>query len=217
MVAKAPVDQARGLWEPVLKLGAAGHHAVEYFISCWFNEAQRISPSDFVARWQPMIGYALSAPEYGEGRPWYYGQRLLCRVLGCRSESLLNRDSAFQAAVDRMREFYARWAREHLARDEDNVVLLCYFMASPTGRPLRLDGLGWLQQAVTAQNWRRRTATEDALIEYLNVVMTQDALIVRANVVAREAFLALVAHLVEKQIPAALALQERARRSFLES
>jgi hypothetical protein len=113
-----------------------------------------------------------------------------------------------------MHEFYARWARVHLARDEDNVVLLCYFMASPTGRPLRIDGLGWLQQAVAAHSWRGRT--ENALIEYLNVVMTQDALTVRANVAAREAFLALVAHLVEKQIPAALALQERARRSFLE-
>jgi hypothetical protein len=215
MVAKAPVEHARGLWEPVLKLGAAGHHAVEYFISCWFNEVQRISPSDFVARWQPMIEYALSAPEYGEGRPWYYGQRLLCRILGCRSESLLNRDAAFQPAVQRMHEFYARWAREHLARDEDNVVSLCYFMASPTGHPLRIDGLGWLQRAAAAHSWRGRT--ENALIEYLNVVMTQDALAVRGNVAAREAFLALVAHLVEKQIPAALALQERARRSFLES
>jgi hypothetical protein len=116
-----------------------------------------------------------------------------------------------------MHEFYARWAREHLARDEDNVASLCYFMASPTGRPLRIDGLGWLQQAVAAHSWLRRTATENALIEYLNVVMTQDALTVRANVAAREAFLALVVHLVEKQIPAALALQERARRFFLEN
>jgi hypothetical protein len=214
MVASAPVEQARGLWEPVLKLGAAGHHAVEYFISSWFLEAQRINPADFVARWEPMIEYALNAPEYGEGRPWYYGQRLLCRVIGCRSETILNRDPAYQAAIQRMSSRYERWAREHLTYDENNVVSLCYFMASTAGRPLRIDGLGWLQQVVTAHTWHR-TETQNALIEYLNVVMTQNALAVRANVAAREEFLALVAHLVERQLPAALALQERARRSFL--
>lgn len=214
MVANGPIEHARELWEPVLTLGAAGHHAVEYFLSCWFNEAQRISPNDFVARWQPMIEYALNAPEYGEGGPWYYGQRLLCRVLGCRSESILSRDVAYQAAVLRMSDQYAKWAREHLPHDENNVASLCYFLASPTGRPLRIDGLGWLQQAVAAHTWRR-PATDNALVEYLNVVLTQDTQAVRANVSARESFLALAAGLVERQIPAALTLQERARRSFL--
>lgn len=76
--------------------------------------------------------------------------------------------------------------------------------------------IAFLVAAVAADTWRR-TATDNALIEYLNVVMMQDALAVRANVAAGDAFLALVAHLVEKQIPAALALQKRARRSFLEN
>jgi hypothetical protein len=164
-------------------------------------------------RWRPMIDYALNAPEWGAGKPWYYGQRLLRQVLGCRSESILDRNAAFQLVVHQMGDFYERWAREHLARDEDNVVALCVFLASSTGRLLRINGLGWLHQAVTIDTWYR-SEMGDALVEFLNTVLAQDAQTVRTNVPARDAFLALVALLIAKQVPAALALQERARRSF---
>lgn len=213
MTASAPVATAPELWEPVLKLGAPGHYSVEHFLSCWFLEAYRVDPNDFATRWQPMIEYALNAPEWGGGRPWYYGQRLLRQILGCRSESILDRSTVFQTAVQQMSGYYARWAQEHLARDEDNLVALCYFLASSTGRPLRIDGLGWLEQAVVTDPWYR-PEMGNALVEFLNVVLTQDAQAVRANVPARDAFFALVARLVEKQVPAALALQERARRAF---
>jgi hypothetical protein len=52
----------------------------------------------------------------------------------------------------------------------------------------------------------------NALIEFLNVTLTQDVQELRSDGRARDAFLALVALLVSKQVPAALALQERARR-----
>ena len=213
MAANAPADAAADLWKPVLKLGAPGHYSVEHFLSCWFLEAYHISPDDFAARWQPMIAYALDAPEWGGGRPWYYGQRLLRQILGFRSESILDRNSAYQTTVHQANGYYARWAREHLARDEDNVVALCYFLASSTGRALRIDGLGWLQQAVATDTWYR-PEMGNALVEFLNVALTQDAQAVRENVPARDSFLALVARLVEKQVSTALALQERARRSF---
>ena len=134
MTASAPVATAPELWEPVLKLGAPGHYSVEHFLSCWFLEAYRVDPNDFATRWQPMIEHALNAPEWGGGRPWYYGQRLLRQILGCRSESILDRSTVFQTAVQQMSGYYVRWAQEHLARDEDNVVALCYFLASSTGR-----------------------------------------------------------------------------------
>ena len=214
MTTKTPVEVAQQLWEPVLKLGAPAHYSVEHFLSCWFLEAYRIDANDFAIRWRPMIDYALNAPEWGGGRPWYYGQRLLRQILGFRSESILDRNTAFQIIVQQMRDYYARWAGEHLKRDDDSVVTLCFFLASSTGRSLRIDGLGWLQQAVTADSWYR-PEMGNALIEFLNVVLTQDAQLVGADTPARDAFLALVALLVAKQMPAALALQERARRSFL--
>jgi len=54
----------------------------------------------------------------------------------------------------------------------------------------------------------------DALTEFLNVTLTQDTPALRSDTAARDAFLALVGLLVSKQLPAALALQERARRAL---
>src|SRR5262249_5152679 len=90
MMTKAAVSVPQQLWEPVLKLGAAGHYPVEHFILCWFFEAARLDATAFAARWQPMIEYALSASEWGQGQPWYYGQALLRQILGFRSVAFLD-------------------------------------------------------------------------------------------------------------------------------
>ena len=213
MIVKASGPVAQELWEPVLKLGAAGHYAVEHFISCWFLEAIRLDATEFAARWRPMIEYAFDAPEWGRGQPWYYGQRLLRQILGFGSLSFLDRNPAFQGIVHQMSHYYERWAREHLSREEDNIVGLCFFLASSTGRSLRMKGLGWLQQAVGEKSWYRH-AMGNALVEFLNIMLTEDAQELRSDDVARDAFLALVTLLVLKQVPAALALQERARQSL---
>jgi hypothetical protein len=204
-------EEAQGLWEAVLKLGAAGHYSVEHFISSWFFETARLAPVEFAARWRPMIEYALNAPEWSQGEPWYYGQRLLRQMVGFGSEGFLDQYPAFREIVRQMAPYYERWTREHLAREENNVTGLCSFLTSATGRSLRMKGLEWLQQAVTAQSWYR-SAMGNALIAFLNVALAQDAEELRSETAARDAFLALVALLVSKQVPAALALQERAQR-----
>ncbi|MBV8755108.1 MAG: ATP-binding protein [Hyphomicrobiales bacterium] len=213
MMAKTSGPAGQELWQPVLKLGASGHYSVGHFISCWFFETTRLGAAEFAARWQPMIEYALDTPEWGQGRPWYYGQSLLRQILGFGSQTFLDRNPAFQGVVRDMTHHYERWAREYLSREEDNVTGLCFFLASSTGRALRMKGLAWLQQAVTAKSWYR-PAMGNALVEFLNVTLTQDAQELRSDAVSRDAYLALVALLVSKQVPAALALQERARRSF---
>jgi hypothetical protein len=142
MLVKTPVLAANELWQPVLKLGAASHYIVGHFISCWFFETARLDATEFAARWRPMIEFALDAPEWGEGQPWYYGQGLLRQILGLGSESILDRNTAFQGIVRQMTRYYERWAREHLSREEDNVTALCFFLASSTGRSLRMNGLG---------------------------------------------------------------------------
>jgi hypothetical protein len=216
MLVQASGLRARELWEPIFKLGAAGHYAVGHFVSCWFLETARLEATEFAARWQPMIEYALDAPEWGQGKPWYYGQSLLRQILGFGSQTRLDGNPAFQGIVSQMAHHYERWAREHLSREDDNVTGLCFFLASSTARSLRVKGLGWLQQAVTVKDWYR-PAMGDALIEFLNVTLTQDAQALRADGAARDAFLVLVALLVSKQLPAALALQERARRALSSS
>jgi hypothetical protein len=99
MMTKASGPLAQELWEPVLKLGAAGHYSVEHFISCWFLETGHLDAAEFAVRWRPMIEYALNAGEWGQGRRWYYGHSLLRKMLGFGSEPFLDRNPAFQGVV----------------------------------------------------------------------------------------------------------------------
>jgi hypothetical protein len=216
MVGESAPDSAQELWEPVLRLGAPAHYAVGHFLSCWFLEV-RGDATAFALRWTPMIEYALSSSEWGDGRPWFYGQRLLRQIIGCGSETVFNRSGGYQNIVFQMRHLYEKWAREHLAREEENVAALSAFAGSSTGRLLRVDALQWLHQALSgespAASWYR-SFTGNALVEFLNVVLTEDVGAVSSNVNARSALLDLVLLLITKQVPAALALQERARRSL---
>jgi hypothetical protein len=65
----------------------------------------------------------------------------------------------------------------------------------------------------TVKPWYR-PAVGNALVEFLNVMLTDDAEQLRSDTVARAAFLDLIALLASNQVPAALALQERARSAF---
>ncbi len=215
MVPSVPPDSAAGLWEPVFRLGADGHYPIGHFISCWLGQVSRnVDPSIFSQHWRAMIEYALSSPQWNSARLWFYREQLLCRLLGCGSELTLNQVDTFQTIVLQMRDLYASWAQQHLHRHEDNVASLCGFLSSSTGRLLRLDGLQWLLHAMQGQtrasHWYRMH-TGSALTDFLDVTLSEEADKLSADTKARDAVLALIALLVTRQIPAALALQERAR------
>ena len=161
-----------------------------------------------------MLKYALEAPNWSSGRRSYYGERLLRQLLGFGSDKEISQTPEFRALIYQMRDLYEGWARKYLHRDEDNVAGLCVFLASDAGASLRLDGLQWLAAALggetSAANWRRER-TGNAIIELLDVILSKDAGKVSANPKARDAMISLAADLVARQVPTALALQERIR------
>jgi hypothetical protein len=216
MVPSVSLDSAADLWEPVFCLGADGHYPIRHFIRCWLGQVSRtVDPSIFSQHWRAMIEYALSSPQWNADRRWFYSEQLLCRLLGCGSELTLDQVDTFQTIVLQMRDLYASWAQRHLHRDEDNVAHLCGFLSSSTGRLLRVDGLQWLLHAMQGQtrasHWYR-TPAGSALTDFLDVTLSEEADKLSADTKARDAVLALIALLVTRQVPAALALQERARQ-----
>jgi len=117
----------------------------------------------------------------------------------------------FGAAL-RMRDVYKRWAEGHLDRDEECVACFCNFLTSDFGTPLRFDGLCWianmLRGSARSGRWYRYSSGE-ALIELLNTSLKQNAKDLAKSGEARQAFVEIAADLVERNLPAALALQER--------
>lgn len=80
------------------------------------------------------------------------------------------------------------------------------------GGPLRLDGLRWIAAILKAKNpsnhWYRE-GTGNALVEPVAAALGSDAQALSKDAEAQQALVAVAAALAAKNIPAALALQER--------
>jgi hypothetical protein len=205
-----PEAQARALWEPVLAHGPEAHYALQHFIHGLFLRLSKgDDPGAFERVWRATAEYGLSA-NWEQRRLWYYGERLLCDLLGFGNEDALLRLAP--GAALRMRDVYERWVELHLERDEECVTRFCYFLTKNFGAPLRLDGLRWIAAMLKAPNpssrWYRGGA-DDALIEFVNTSLNQNAQDLAKDCQARQALVEIAAALAARNIPTALALQER--------
>lgn len=206
----APEAEARTLWEPVLVHGPAAHYALQHFIRSLFLSLSTADDSDAFERvWRATAEYGLAA-NWGEGRLWYYGEQLLCDLLGFGNEEPLRRLAP--GAVLRMRDLYEHWAELHVRHDEKSIERFCNFLTTEFGAPLRLDGLRWIAATLKSRDsssrWHR-PGTSSALIELLNTSLSQDAHAFVKDHQARQALVEIAALLAAESVPTALVLQER--------
>jgi hypothetical protein len=204
------------LWRPVFALGPKGHYAVGHFLTCWFSQITEATVVvEFAQRWRPMIEFMVLDEEWAKGGPWYYGQQLERQVLGFGASDYLKRVSGHAALIGMMRDLLEAWAKKRLTRDEDNLAGFCGFLATEAGKPLRMDGLQWIAEAMKAKldmgKWFR-DRTSNAFMEFLDVLVSEHAADLARDDKTRQALLDLSAHAVSRQLTAALALQERIRR-----
>jgi hypothetical protein len=130
LIVDSPAAAAPALWRPVFALGPKGHYAIGHFLTCWFSQITDATVvTDFAQRWRPMIDFMVSDEKWAKSGPWYYGQQLQRLVLG------------FGAA-----DYFKRVRLTH----EDNLVAFCGFLGTEAGKPLRLDGLHWITNAMKA-------------------------------------------------------------------
>ena len=209
----APEAEARYLWESVLMHGPGAHYALGDFIrnlfQCLTNGAD---PAAFERVWREIAEYGLAA-KWDKPGLWFYGERLICDLLGYGNKNALQ--TLPSGAALRMRDVYERWAGLHLGSDEECITRFCHFLTTEFGSSLRLDGLRWIATMLKANNPRSywyRNGTSDALIELINTSLNENAQTLANNNQARQALVEISAVLVTKNIPTALALQERIKR-----
>ena len=207
----APTGQARTVWEPVISLGPEAHYAVQHFLRGLFLQLSKgLYIDKFEAVVREMIKYIFAAKWDEKDRYWFYGERILCDLLGFGNEAALLRLPS--GAVLRMLDVYKRWAERHLGRDEECVARFCNFLTTEFGAPLRLHGLRWIAamfNGITRSDRWYRERTGDALIELLNTSLNQNSKELANNSEARQALVEIAADLTARNIPTALALQER--------
>ncbi len=218
LVMESPVPVGPELWRPVFALGPKGHYAVGQFLTCWFTlVTKETNVAEFAKRWRPMIEFLVLDDAWAKGGPSYYGQRLERHVLGFGESSHLVRGKGCAGLIGSMRDLCEAWAKKRLTRDEDNLAGFCGFLGSEAGKPLRLDGLRWVSDAMKANSetgrWFR-DRTSNSFMEFLDVLVSEHATELSKDEDARQALLDLIAHSVSRHLTAAQALQERIVRLF---
>jgi len=209
----APAGNERAVWEPVLAHGPAAHYALQHFISGLFLRLGKgDDPLAFERVWRATAEHGLAA-HWSQPGLWFYGERLICDLLGFGNEDALSR--LHPGAALRMKELYKRWAAAHLARDEECVTRFCHFLTTSFGAPLRLDGLRWLatilKEREPSGRWYRE-GSGDALVELVAAALSSDAQALSQDAQARLAVVDIAAALAAMNIPTALALQERIKQ-----
>ncbi|CAM4283849.1 hypothetical protein COEX109129_16545 [Corallococcus exiguus] len=209
----APDNESQAVWGPVLAHGPAAHHALKHFIRSLFRHLGKIDdPAAFERVWRAVVEYGLAA-EWSKPGLWFYGEELICDLLGFGNEAALERLAP--GAALRMKDVYERWAQGHLDRQEECVTRFSHFLTTSFGAPLRLDGLRWIAAMLKAKNpskhWYREE-TGIALVDLVAAALGSDAHALSKGADARQALVELAAVLAAKNTPAALALQERIKR-----
>jgi hypothetical protein len=212
----SPVAKANAIWDQVFAIGPRGYHAIEVFLTEWFTLIEE--PTDvieFSKRWRPMIEYTLNNKQWATEGKWLYAQRLERQVLGFGASGFITRAPSHAALIGGMRDLYRSWAETRLPSDQDNMAGFCGFLSSDAGHALRMDGLQWIAAVMRADpetgKWYR-DSTSNAFMGLLEAAVLEDADELTKNSAARQALVDLTAHAVARQLPRALALQERVRR-----
>ena len=212
----SPAATAAPIWEQVFAIGPRGHHAIDAFLAEWFTLIKEPTDlADFGKRWRPMIEYVLSNQTWAAAGKWYYAQKLERQVLGFGAQVSIARAPNHATLIGGVRDLYKAWAETRLPSDQDNMAGFCYFLSSDAGHVLRMDGLQWIAAVMRAEpetgNWYR-DSTSNAFMALLEAAVLEDTDELAKNPAARQALVVLIAHAVARQLPRALALQERVGR-----
>jgi hypothetical protein len=123
----APSSEQQKVWEPVLTYGPAAHYALQHFIRGLFlHLGKSDEPIGFEHMWRAVAEYGLAA-NWSKRGLWFYGERLICDLLGFGGEDALIR---LAGGALRMKDVYERWASTHLAHDEECVTRFSYFLTT---------------------------------------------------------------------------------------
>lgn len=209
----APTGEDHAVWEAVLTHGPAAHYALQHFIRGLFLRLEKgDDPVAFERVWRATAEYGLAA-DWSQPGLWFYGERLICDLLGFGNEDALSR--LIPGATLRMKDVYERWCAAHLARDEECVTRFCHFLATNFGAPLRLGGLRWvaavLKEREPSGRWYRE-GTGDALVELVANALNSDAQALSQRAQSLQALVEIAAALTARNIPTALTLQERIKQ-----
>jgi hypothetical protein len=213
IVVMTPAEDSALLWEPILNLGAPGHHWVERFYSNLFTDGVRAaaSPQQFVTIWRTMIEYALANPRWDRTTQGSYGlDEMVFELLGFDSRwGGLPQNPEYAAAVGSLSDVFAAAAGKWFAMQHVTRGFLRFAVLPAAGR-LLLPALSWLGPIFSGfRDYGWRDGVEEALVNYLRRCWELEGSRIANDAQLKQAFLTLVATAVARGSHPALALRDR--------
>ena len=211
----ATQDQARLLYEPVLRRGPAAHYWTQDFLEAWIivTLPRMANHALFAEVWRGMVEYTFSLPAWVGRRPgiWFHAESLSVDLMGLRKEAVkvLGRRE-YTELVKTMAPTFKRWGDQWL-KYGPVAAWFANFLTTESGRALLPQGIQQLSAVVGSieeRDWER-----DGLALSLTFALAAGwkhvSGEITANASLREAFLRILMELCSRSVAEAIHLRDR--------
>ncbi len=209
------LEQARAIYEPVLRRGPAAHYWTQDFLELFFTRAlPRMADHAFFAEiWRGMVDYTFSLPTWVGRRPgiWFHAESLSVDLMGLRTEAVkVFGRKEYADLAGTMAPTFKRWGDQWLKYCRV-VAWFASFLATESGGSLLRQGIPQLSEVVAAfsdSDWKdgdlalSLTSALAAGWRHTSGEITTDAPL-------REAFLHILMELCSRSIAEAIHLRDR--------
>lgn len=208
-------DEARAIYEPMLRRGPAAHYWTQDFLeSCFTKALPRMTDHVLFAEiWRGMVDYTFSLPAWVGRRPgiWFHAESLSVDLMGLRTEAVkvLGRKE-YADLAGTMSPTLKRWGDQWL-KCSRVAAWFANFLATESGRSLLRQGIPQLSEVVASfsdSDWKdgdlalSLTSALAAGWRHTSGEITTDAPL-------REAFLHILMELCSRSIAEAIHLRDR--------
>jgi hypothetical protein len=214
-------DQARAIYEPVLRRGPAAHYWTRDFLeSCFTSALPRMADHALFAEiWRGMVDYTFSLPAWvgRKRRIWFHAESLSVDLMGLRTEAVkvLGRKE-YADLVRTMAPTFKRWGDQWLKYGRV-VAWFANYLNTESGRALMRQGIQQLGEVVGSfsdSDWEEEGLAL-SLTSGLAAAWRHASSEITADAALREAFLHILMELCSRSVAEAIHLRDRISQIIL--
>jgi len=214
-------DQARAIYEPVLRRGPAAHYWTRDFLeSCFTSALPRMADHALFAEiWRGMVDYTFSLPAWvgRKRRIWFHAESLSVDLMGLRTEAVkvLGRKE-YADLVRTMAPTFKRWGDQWLKYGRV-AAWFANYLNTESGRALMRQGIQQLGEVVGSfsdSDWEEEGLAL-SLTSGLAAAWRHASSEITADAALREAFLHILMELCSRSVAEAIHLRDRISQIIL--
>jgi hypothetical protein len=208
-------DQARVIYEPVLRRGPAAHYWTRDFLESWITSAlpRMADHALFADIWRGMVDYTFSLPAWVGRRPgiWFHAEGLSVDLMGLRTEAVkIFGRKEYSDLAKTMAPTFRQWGDQWLKCGRV-AAWFANYLSTESGASLLRQGIQQLSEAVGSldeSDWREGELAL-SLTSALAAAWRHVSREIAADEALRKAFLRILMELCSRSVAEAIHLRDR--------